>query len=163
MGQHHRWRANINPALVQSIVPARTMPPACRYQQNKVLTRTEWIYWPAPATLTQHLTDIGSAWSRPAVSCKQYQTSCYSQQTQNICIAFVQRRPNVFDVGPTLYKCFVFTGLNAAKQTRGVEPVLVRCWASVTDGGPALDRHWVNVVFAGSVDKCFAPNGIISA
>ena len=27
-----------------------------------------------------------------------------TQQTQNICITFVQRRPNVFDVGPTLYK-----------------------------------------------------------
>ena len=33
-----------------------------------------------------------------------------TQQTQNICIAFVQRRPNIFDVGPT--KCYtnVFTG-----------------------------------------------------
>ena len=31
-----------------------------------------------------------------------------SQQIQNIRIAFIQRRPNVFDVGPTLYKCFVF-------------------------------------------------------
>ena len=29
-----------------------------------------------------------------------------TQQTQNICITFVQRRPNVFDVGPTLYKCY---------------------------------------------------------
>ena len=29
-----------------------------------------------------------------------------SQQTQNICIKFIQRRPNVFDVGPTLYKCY---------------------------------------------------------
>ena len=32
---------------------------------------------------------------------------------ENICIPFVQRRPNVFDVGPTLYKCctnVVFTG-----------------------------------------------------
>ena len=29
-----------------------------------------------------------------------------TQQTQNICIAFVQRRPNVFDAGPTLYKCY---------------------------------------------------------
>ena len=28
------------------------------------------------------------------------------QQTQNICTTFVQRRPNVFDVGPTLYKCY---------------------------------------------------------
>ena len=29
-----------------------------------------------------------------------------SQQTQNFCIAFVQRRPNVFAIGPTLYKCY---------------------------------------------------------
>ena len=29
-----------------------------------------------------------------------------SQKTQNICITFVQRRPNVEDVGPTLYKCY---------------------------------------------------------
>ena len=29
-----------------------------------------------------------------------------SQQTQIICITFVQRRPNVFDVSPTLYKCY---------------------------------------------------------
>ena len=28
------------------------------------------------------------------------------QATLNICIIFVQRRPNVFDVGPTLYKCY---------------------------------------------------------
>ena len=34
-----------------------------------------------------------------------------AQQTQNICIAFIQRQHNVFNVGPTLsYKCFVFTG-----------------------------------------------------
>ena len=25
---------------------------------------------------------------------------------QNSCITFIQRRPNVFDVGPTLYKCY---------------------------------------------------------
>ena len=25
---------------------------------------------------------------------------------QNICITFIQRRPNVFDVGPTLFKCY---------------------------------------------------------
>ena len=37
-----------------------------------------------------------------------------SQQTQNICITFVQRRSNVFDAGSTLYKmlykCFMFAG-----------------------------------------------------
>ena len=29
-----------------------------------------------------------------------------TQQTHIICITFIQRRPNVFDVGPTLYKCY---------------------------------------------------------
>ena len=29
-----------------------------------------------------------------------------TQHTQYICITFVQRRPNVFDVGPALYKCY---------------------------------------------------------
>ena len=29
-----------------------------------------------------------------------------SQQTQNICITFVQRRPDFFDVGPPVYKCY---------------------------------------------------------
>ena len=31
---------------------------------------------------------------------------CLQQQTQNFCITFIQRRSNVFDVGPTLYKCY---------------------------------------------------------
>ena len=29
-----------------------------------------------------------------------------TQQTQNICITFAQRQPNVSDVGPTLYKSY---------------------------------------------------------
>ena len=33
-------------------------------------------------------------------------TCMTAQQTQNICLTFIQRRPNVFDVGPTLYKCY---------------------------------------------------------
>ena len=27
-------------------------------------------------------------------------------KTQKNCITFIQRRPNVFDAGPTLYKCY---------------------------------------------------------
>ena len=46
--------------------------------------------------------------------CKLFVYINASQQAQHICIKFVQRRPNVFDVGPTLYKCytnvFVFAG-----------------------------------------------------
>ena len=55
VGQPHRWRANINPALVQSIIP---VPPACRYRQHDRLGRNG--YWPAPTMLAQHLTNIGS-------------------------------------------------------------------------------------------------------
>ena len=29
-----------------------------------------------------------------------------AEQTQNMCITFIQRRPNVFDVGRTLHKCY---------------------------------------------------------
>ena len=29
-----------------------------------------------------------------------------TQQTQNIFATFIQRRPNTFDAGPTLYKCY---------------------------------------------------------
>ena len=32
--------------------------------------------------------------------------SAHPHQAQNMCIAFAQRRPNVFDVGPTLYECY---------------------------------------------------------
>ena len=31
---------------------------------------------------------------------------CLHNTNTNICIAFVQRRTNVFDVGPTLHKCY---------------------------------------------------------
>ena len=30
---------------------------------------------------------------------------------KNICITFIQRLPNVFDVGPTLYKCYTNGGV----------------------------------------------------
>ena len=42
------------------------------------------------------------------------------------------------------------TARPAAQQTRGVEPVLVLCWASVADSGPELNQH---LVFAESVDR----------
>ena len=142
VGQRHSRQATISPAWVQSIVPA---PPACRYQQHEV-----WLglnrYWPTPATLAQHLIDIRSvSVVIAASSIKQYQTSC--------CFPANTKKWRWFNIVQMLFKCFVFTGLNAAQQTRDVKSLLVRCWANVADGGPALDQHWVNVVFAGSVDK----------
>ena len=31
------------------------------------------------------------------------------------------------------------------QQARDIHTMLIRCWASVTDAGPALNQHWVNV------------------
>ena len=44
-----------------------------------------------------------------------------AQQTQNICITFIQRRTNVFDVGPTLYKCYT-NGLCLPGGLHSAEP-----------------------------------------
>ena len=41
-----------------------------------------------------------------------------TQETQNnICITFIQRRPNVFDVGPTFYKCYTNVLFLLGRQT----------------------------------------------
>ena len=33
----------------------------------------------------------------------------------------------------------------SAQQTQCFNPMLVQCWASVEDGGPTLNQHWVDV------------------
>ena len=40
----------------------------------------------------------------------------------------------------------------ATQQTRYIKPVLVQCWASVLDGGPALHQHWRDVSYLLGVD-----------
>ena len=35
---------------------------------------------------------------------------------------------------------------NITQQTRYTDPMLVLCWASVADDGPALNQHWVTAV-----------------
>ena len=63
-----------------------------------------------------------SAWNKGDKTCKIENNVCscvvmrteqdwkqfvqLAQKTQNIRITLIQRRPNVFDVGPTLYKCY---------------------------------------------------------
>ena len=32
------------------------------------------------------------------------------------------------------------------QQRRYINPMLVQCWASVVDGGPTLDQHWVSSI-----------------
>ena len=67
VGQRHRRRVNITPALVQSIVP---VPLVCRYRQHEVLTRTEWILASTGdvcTTFNRHWVVVGLS-SPPAVS-----------------------------------------------------------------------------------------------
>ena len=59
VGQRHSRRANIYPALVQSIV---SVLPACRCRQREVLTRTEWILAStddAGPTFNRHWVGVG--------------------------------------------------------------------------------------------------------
>ena len=46
---------------------------------------------------------LGPEFGEPHVPINDY---CVIPANINICISIVQRRPNVFDVGPTLYKCY---------------------------------------------------------
>ena len=71
-------------------------------------------------------------------------TSPAQQQTQNICITFIQRRPNVFDIGSTLYKvlqCVVFTSVNSSLGSdrfdfpAGIQSVCLQANAQVGAGG----------------------------
>ena len=52
-----------------------------------------------------------------------------AQQTQDICMTFMQCRPNVFDVGPTLHKVI---------QMFGVYWVTIQNWGSSSFQIPAV-------------------------
>ena len=68
-----------------------------RFSSLRKKTQCWFDAGPTSARLAHDTTNIGS---HNYVLCEHS-----SQQTQNICITFVQSRPNVFDVGPTMYKC----------------------------------------------------------
>ena len=38
-----------------------------------------------------------------------------------------------------------------SQQTRHIYPVFSQCWANVLDGGPTLDKNWVDVSFLGGM------------
>ena len=75
-----------------------------------------------------------------------------SQQKQNICITFIQCRPNVFDVGPTWYKCFAnvlcLLGMSYIKHTFSAQLCSVSLeWDRDEQRfsvGPASSLCWVN-------------------
>ena len=92
------------------------------------------------------------------------EVSCFpgkaTQQTRKICITFIQRRPNVFDVGPTLYKCYTnvlcFLGWEQLSLVRAIH-CLSNFSLSVNQ---ANTRRWTNV---GLIWVSVALNSICSA
>ena len=59
----------------------------------------------------------------------------FAQQTQNICITFVQRRPNVFDIVPTLNKCFTnVLFFWVCTPEKALMPVPLSFWERRTSG-----------------------------
>ena len=47
-----------------------------------------------------------------------------AQQAQNVCITFIQRRPNVFEIGPTLYKSYTNVVCLLGEHIRWQRPVV---------------------------------------
>ena len=62
----------------------------------------------------------------------------HTQQTLSICITFVQRRPNVLDVGLTLYECYtnVLCLLGKGRRWLSLSPT------AVADLGPPSVPQW---------------------
>ena len=101
---NNRKPSQISQTIANSSRRSQTVANDRKWSQTKYSLGLN-AYWPAQAKLAQHLPDIGSV-SDYMSACNRRQTSSYSQQTQNICIRFVQRRPNVFDSLYKFYKMF---------------------------------------------------------
>ena len=109
-----------------------------RYYLNETLIQCCFNARPTSATLAQHWINVGLQClgeSPPA-----------AQQTQDICITFIQRRPNVFDVGPTLHEviqmfCVYWVSIQAfgVKQFPNPRSNTVSLFASQ---GPTLKYIW---------------------
>ena len=108
----------------------------CKWSQTKYSLGLN-AYWPGPATLAQYLTDIGSV-----SVCNRRQTSCYSKQTQNICIAFVQHRPNVFDA---LYKFYTNVLCFLGWTQPSKHEALSQCWFDAGPASQTVGQHWTSI------------------
>ena len=69
------------------------------------------------------------------------------QQTQNICITFVQCWTSVEDVGPELYKCYILCllGILAKIYKTGNATMWAQWWANGSDVGQLLALCLVSV------------------
>ena len=59
------------------------------------------------------------------------------KHSRNVVSMLGQRRRRWANIATTLSEC-----LHSATR-QGIHPMLFQCWASVEDGGPTLNQHWV--------------------
>ena len=103
-------------------------------------------YWVAVSCLTPHwmwasVTDRG-----PTLTQLLLKASCryYSQHEVGLLTTAKWILASTGDAGPTFNRHWVGVSLHCQTHSpanRGVEPVLVLCWAGVADGGPELDQY----------------------
>ena len=74
-----------------------------------------------------------------------------TQQSRNICITFVQRRPNVSDVGPTLYKCYTNVSCLLVKGITIYVSTGASLWSSVV-------LHGITVTYRSLLDQFIWPD-----
>ena len=117
----------------------------CDAHKNMVIANTGYINpilgycWTSvcdvePA-LTQHWVNVSCLLD--AYQAKPNKHKTFVQRFYNVCITFVQRRPNVFDVGPTLYKCY--TNVLCLLGRHCLTVCLFVCWTAST-------KRWSNAV-----------------
>ena len=82
------------PMLVHPLRRWTNINPRSAEKSSNLQLPTAWKYY------CKNLHDVFFGWLL-------FQTiKMTTQWTKNICLTFIQHRPNVFDVGPTLYKCY---------------------------------------------------------
>ena len=86
-----------------------------RLQSLVLQNWTQVYHWPTEFIKSNHIDQRFWVTIRLKRQRHKRTIQCRSQQTQNICISFIQHRPNVFDVGPN--QCvFLFKNLSVMRN-----------------------------------------------
>ena len=116
----------------------------CELEKFPVKQTIPWVWWCAKqngSNYTVYSTPNLSKQLLPFGFAQQYVSP--TQQTQNICIPFVQCRPNVFDVfwsNIMLCKCFVFAGNDLSLTLKPVSLDSCILTFSTEEGLPCLSQ-----------------------
>ena len=104
--------------LIQTLWTNMCSPLTIRSQITVQLLMICWIIYSVPTFFSCLMLNMVIFCELNGIKYRDF-NMLQSQQTQNICITFV-RRPNVFDIGTTLYKCCKYVlcllGYNSCDQ-----------------------------------------------